>query len=150
MIILDTDVIVETQKPNPDPLVMSFLDQLDPTTTYITSLTVAELLYSVDRMPSGSSKRALEDAIFKISQDDFKDRVLACDLSAASHYAIRAADAKGRNGVTVGFADGLIGGIARSNCAKVATRNVRTFEAMGIDTINPWEPPKSRTWTIEE
>lgn len=149
MIILDTNVISETQKPEPDPLVMDFLDSLDPTTTYLTSITVAEMLYGIDIMPSGKRKQELENSAFQIIQVLFKDRILPFDESAASHGAILAADAK-RDGNKVRFADGQIAGIARANMtAKVATRDVRPFQAMGVNVINPWKPIEPEKWILE-
>lgn len=59
MIILDTDVISEMQKVDPDPNVIAWLDTLDSTTTYITAITVTELLIRIERLPSGKRRTAL-------------------------------------------------------------------------------------------
>ncbi len=40
MIILDKTVILETRQREPDPNVIAFLNDLDPTTTYTTAITV--------------------------------------------------------------------------------------------------------------
>ena len=141
MIILDTNVVSETQKAVPDKDVIAFLDGLDPTMTYITSITVAELLYGVDILPVGARKRQLENGVHELIKL-FDGNVLPFDLEAASRYAAGAADARGR-GVSISFADGQIAGIALSrdlsaNNVKVATRDTAPFEAMGVDTIDPW------------
>lgn len=142
MIILDTNVISETQKVNPSPLVMTYLDGCDPTTTYITAITVSEILYGIDILPAGKRKTDLENTAFKLFNDMFKDRILSFDFSAASHHAIMAADAR-RSGKAVSMADGMIAGIARANFVPVlATRDTAPFEAMGISVVNPWEKQK--------
>lgn len=139
MIILDTNVISETQKAAPDPSVMSYLDGCDPTITYITTITVSEMLYGIDILPAGRRKTELETSTFKLFNDLFKDRILSFDFSAASHHAILAADAR-RSGNAVSLADGMIAGIARANFAPtLATRDTAPFKAMGISVVNPWE-----------
>ncbi len=34
----------------------------------------------------------------------------------------------------------LIAGTAKANDLAVATRNVRDFEGLDVDVVNPWEP----------
>lgn len=149
MKILDTNVISELQKKEPNELVVQYVNSLDPTSTYITSITVGELLYGVDILPLGRRKQELEDSVFKIIKEVFKNRVLPYDFDAASHYAINAASAK-RYGNAVGLADGMIAGIARANTVEfVVTRDSAPFEAMGITVINPWEPQVLQSWTVE-
>lgn len=138
MIILDTNVISETQKANPDPAVMAWLDQLDPGTTYLTAITVAELLFGVDLMPMGERRAMLEGAVTALVEKTFHGRILPFDATAAFYFGTIVASAR-REGVTVSFPDGAIGAIARSNTfATVATRDTAPFLAMRIDVIDPW------------
>lgn len=139
MIILDTNIISETQKPQPDPRVMAWLDGLDPTSTYLTSITVAELLYGVDLMPKGKRRAALEGSVMAIIEQDFYARILPFDVTAAYYFGSMVSDAK-QAGVAVSFPDGAIAAIARgNNYAMVATRDVTPFRAMRLDIINPWD-----------
>jgi predicted nucleic acid-binding protein len=141
MIILDTNVISETQKFNPDPRVMAWLEGLDPTTTYLTAITVAELVYSVDRLPAGKRRTTLSQAISAIVETDFYGRILPFDATAAYYFGPAAAAAE-KNGLAVKFADGAIAAIARANnLCPVATRDEARFAAMGVDIINPWKGP---------
>lgn len=150
MMILDTNVLSETQKAKPDKNVMAFLDDLDPTKTYITAISVAEILHGIDILPSGRRKKELEDSAFELFNKVFKGRVLPFDMEAASDYAIRAADAR-RAGKAVSFADGMIAGIARAQGdATVATRDTSPFEAMFINVVNPWEPMVKHPWTFAD
>lgn len=145
MIILDTNVLSETQKASPDERVMTFLDRLDPSQTFITSITVAEMLFGIDILPDGKRKRELEDSAFDLFNRVFKGRVLPFDFDAASRYAIMAADAR-KLGHTVSLADGMIAGIARAKSgARVATRDTAPFKALHVSVINPWEE-QPRRW----
>lgn len=138
MIILDTNVLSETHKPNPDSNVLAWLDTLDRTTTYMTSISVAEILFGIDVMPNGERRRSLASRAEFMIESTFRGRVLPFDATAAYGYAAIVAAAK-RKGVTVSFADGAIGAIAKfNNFATVATRDTAPFLAMGIDVFNPW------------
>ncbi|MNG31260.1 hypothetical protein D3C84_1170230 [compost metagenome] len=59
-------------------------------------------------------------------------------MDAAVHYAalVSASEAKGR---VTDMADGQIAAIARLYSAKVATRNTRDFEELGVILVNPWD-----------
>jgi len=138
MIILDTDVIAEMQKVDPDPNVIAWLDTLDSTTTYITAITVTELLLRIERLPSGKRRTALAEAVDRVINSDFKARILAFDATSASIFGHLVAAAEG-SGFAVGFSNGAVAAIARANkFCTVATRNETAFAAMRIETINPW------------
>ena len=46
-----------------------------------------------------------------------------------------------RSGRTLDLGDALIAGIARANDFALATRNVRDFDGLDLEVINPWEQP---------
>ena len=139
MIILDTNVISETQKPKPDPKVMAWLDTLDMSSTYLTAITVAELFFGVDQLPEGKRKTVLSDGVSPLIETIFYGRILPFDATAAYFFGSMMADAR-KQGHTITFPDGAIAAIARgNNFAAVATRDVTPFAAMKIEIINPWE-----------
>ena len=70
--------------------------------------------------------------------DAFENRILPFDSDAARVYASIAA-ARRAAGRAFSQADGQIMAIARSRGMTVATRNVRDFEDMGGNVINPWQ-----------
>lgn len=135
MIVLDTNVISELMRPAPDALVVSWVDARDDLA--VTATTVAELLYGAARLPTGERKTKLTAAIHELVDARLKDRLLAFDGDAASHYAQIAA-ARERAGRPVSMADAQIAAICRRSHAPLATRNVRDFEGAGITLVNPW------------
>jgi len=136
MIVLDTNVISETVKPERDPGVQAWLDAQSPETLYLTSITVAEMLFGLRIMPVGKRKDALAQATNGLMKL-FGNRVLAFDANAARHYAELAALAKAAG---KGFPkpDAYIAAIAFSHGFMVATRDVGPFQAAGLSVINPW------------
>ncbi len=71
---------------------------------------------------------------------DFNNRVLPFDLPAAIHAAQIDVDRE-RRGRPTGFAGTKIAGIAASRGAAIATRNVRHFDDLSVEVINPWDAP---------
>jgi len=57
MIILDTNVVSEPLKPSAAPAVLSWLDQQDIETLFLTAISVAELRFGIAALPSGSKQR---------------------------------------------------------------------------------------------
>ncbi len=56
MILLDTNVISEAMKPAPDDTVRAWLDEQAAETLYLTSVTIAELLFGIGALPTGKRK----------------------------------------------------------------------------------------------
>jgi hypothetical protein len=93
MIVLDTNVISEAMKPAPNPAVRTWLNEQIAETLYLTSVTLAELLFGIAVLPAGrrknTSTRAL-DGLLAL----FGDRVLPFDTDAARHHTVLAVAAR--------------------------------------------------------
>ncbi|RJG11577.1 type II toxin-antitoxin system VapC family toxin [Massilia cavernae] len=137
MIVLDTNVVSEAMKPTPHPAVRAWLNEQAAETLYLSSVTLAELLFGIRALPSGKRKDVLArtlDGLIEL----FRDRVLPFDTDAARHYAelAVAARAGGRGFPTP---DGYIAAIAVSRHFIVASRDTAPHEAAKVAIINPWE-----------
>ena len=137
MIVLDTNVVSEAMKATPNPAVLAWLDEQAAETLYLSSVTLAELLFGMGGLPAGRRKEALTqmlDGLLAL----FEDRVLAFDTNAARHYADLAVTARAA-GKGFPTPDGYIAAIAKARGFTVATRDVAPFKAVGLNVINPWE-----------
>ena len=137
MFLLDTNIVSELLRPSPDPAVETWIGDRPATDLYFPAIGEAELRYGVAVLPAGRWRTALASAIEAILREDFTDRVLPFDREAARDYADIAAMHRAA-GRTVLPADCQIAAIARSRGMAVATRNVRDFENIGIEVIDPW------------
>ncbi|MDI1247043.1 MAG: type II toxin-antitoxin system VapC family toxin [Rhodoferax sp.] len=137
MIILDTNVVSEPLKPQPDPAVLQWLNAQLPETLYLTTITVAELLAGADKLPAGRRKAELHDALIERILPLFDGRVLSFDLAAARTFA-KVSTRSRAAGCPISFADGAIAAIACAQGFILATRNVKDFSDTGIELINPW------------
>jgi predicted nucleic acid-binding protein len=139
VIILDTNVISELTRPNPDPNVETWLDSQPAGDVATTSVTAAELLYGVARLPAGRRRDALAAEIDGVINDDLGGRVEPFDMHAAGEYP---AVVVGRQkiGHPIDRADAQIAAICRARSATLATRNTADFTDTGIELVNPWMP----------
>lgn len=138
MIILDTNVISETQKKVPDDAVMGWLDAQDPTNLYLSTITAAELVFGVRSMPDGTRRDGLARAVAGILETDFAGRLLPFDDAAAWVYGERVAAARKRC-FTISMPDGQIAAIALARPgAMVATCDRTPFAILGVDVLDPW------------
>jgi toxin FitB len=137
VIILDTNVVSEVIRAEPDPSVASWLASRPSSSLFITTITQAELLYGLRLLPESRRRRDLTDAVQSIVRDELRGRVLSFDGAAAEAYAVIAADRRAR-GRPISAFDAQIAAIGRSRGAGVATRNVDGFDGCGIDVYDPW------------
>ena len=136
MIVLDTNVVSEAMKPEPHPAVRAWLNGQATETLYLSTVTVAELLFGIGALPVGRRKDLLVQTLDGLMRL-FRDRVLPFDMDAARCYAELAVSAKtaGRGFPTP---DGYIAAVASSRGFMVASRDTEPFKAANIRVINPW------------
>ena len=137
MFVLDTNVISELFKPQPEPKVMAWISQLQGEDLFTTAITRGELLYGVLCMPEGRRRRDLLQNLAQLFEGQLARHVLPYDGAAADAHAQFAA-ARRAQGRPVALPDAMIAGIARSRDAALVTRNVRDFEGCGVTLVNPW------------
>lgn len=137
MIVLDTNVVSEAIKPEPAAAVRAWLNEQVAETLYLSSVTLAELLYGIACLPEGRRKLALEDALEGLMAL-FAGRVLSFDPRAARCYAELAARARAA-GKGFPTPDGYIAAIATAHGFTVASRDTAPFEAAGVPVIDPWK-----------
>lgn len=137
MFLLDTNVVSELLRPAPEPVVETWVGGRRATDLYFSAIGEAELHYGVAILPAGWRRAALASAIETILREDFVDRILPFDSDAARQYADIAA-ARRSAGRPFAPADCQIAAIARSRRMAVATRNVRDFEGIEVEVVDPW------------
>ncbi len=136
MILLDTNVVSEAMKPAPDEAVQGWLDEQAVETLFLSSVTIAELMFGIGALPDGKRKDKLTDALNGV-MELFDGRILTFEIEAARRYAELAVKARAA-GKGFPTPDGYIAAIAASHGFAVATRDASAFLAAGIDVIDPW------------
>lgn len=137
MILLDTNVVSETMRKAPEPNVVAWLDAQAAETLFLSTISLAELLFGIAVLPSGRRKATLQNAMIENTAALFGDRLLSFDVAAAGTYAEIMGTTR-RAGRAIGVADGQIAAIAAAHRLTIATRDAAPFEAAGVPVVNPW------------
>jgi toxin FitB len=138
MIILDTNVLSAIMQPIPDAVVARWLDSQPRGSMWITSITVMEILFGLQDMPSGRRREELTKAFARLLEELLQGRIAPFDATAAEHAARLMAQRR-ITGRIVDIRDTMIGSIAEATRGSVATRNVAHFADLGVTVINPWD-----------
>ena len=138
MIVLDTNLLSEPLRRDPEPVVLEWLAHSSEVFA-LSAVSVGELLTGVHLLPIGRRREALSEAIESLLES-FAGAVLNYDEGAARAYA-ELKELCRNAGRPMGVEDGMIAAICIANGAALATRNVKDFDGLGIDLVNPWDLP---------
>ena len=136
MIILDSNVLSELMRPKPEARVLAWLDRQPQTSIWTTSVTVLEIRFGLQVMPTGR-RRALYTQGFEGLLDEIDHRVAPFDAEAAQQASTLMASRK-LKGRPRELRDTMIVGIVLARHATLATRNVSRFDDVSATLINPW------------
>jgi hypothetical protein len=136
VIVADTNVVSELMRVDPSPAVRAWVLAQGHHELRITAITVAEILYGIERLPSGKRKDTLREAAVDVFSR-FTEDVLPFDAAAATIYP-GIVDHRDRQGTPISGYNAQIAAICRANDASLATRNEKDFADVGVELINPW------------
>lgn len=136
MYLVDTNIISESMKPMPDANVLHWLIA-NGSSLYLSSITIDELWYGIRRMREGRRKRGYREIVESI-MSDYAEKTLGFNtpeaiLSAEYRWTAKAA------GYNPGVQDMMIAAIAKANGMTLVTRNVKDFEFLDLEVLNPFE-----------
>ena len=137
MILLDTNVLSEPLRPEPDTAVIGWIDAQPLETLFLSAITVAELRAGAALLPAGKRRTGLQESLETRVLPLFAGRVLPFDLGCTRAYAELMAKARA-SGLAIASAVGYIAAIAAANGLAVATRDTGPFDAAGATLFNPW------------
>lgn len=139
MLILDTNVVWEIMRPNPEDKVLRFLQNQPASNLAITAITVLEIGNGLHRLPEGNRRSSMEEKFHDWLQTSFVNRIFPFDESAARcAILILARRRKMGRPLEAHLADVIIAAIATSRQCSLATRNIGDFEGLDLDLVNPW------------
>ena len=135
MILVDTNVWSEAFRAQPDSNVAKWAET-NADRLWLSTVVIGELLSGAHSLPEGKRKAAFLEAYDGLIGQHL-DRIAPFDLAAARHYGpvLAYQEKAGRN---PGTADTQIAATALARGMPLATRNVRHFEGLGVELINPW------------
>jgi len=136
--LLDTNVLSELTRPEPDAYVVEWLDSVDESLLYLSVLTIGEIRKGITALKSGRRRSLLEAWLDTELTARFAGRMLPIDYFVADRWGRLTAEAQGR-GAPMPVVDGLLAATALHHHLTIVSRNVRDFAVNGLTSLNPWE-----------
>jgi predicted nucleic acid-binding protein len=135
--LLDTCLISELVKKEPNPAVVNWLDEQDEQTLFLSVLNLGEVQKGISRLPDGTKKDELQAWVALDLVERFTGRILEIDLETALCWGRLQGEAE-LAGEKLPVMDSLIAATASAHGLIVVTRNVRDIERCRVRVFNPW------------
>jgi predicted nucleic acid-binding protein len=132
--LVDTNVLSEIRKRGRSERVMAFVQSLDPTTVYISVLTLGELRKGVELKRRQDPVAGYQlDAFVTRLELEYAERILPISIEIAQLWGTLSAD-RGRP-----IIDTLLAATAIAHDLTLVTRNTADFQGLSVGVVNPWE-----------
>jgi toxin FitB len=136
--LLDTNVISELTKLQPEPKVVSWFQATSEELLYLSVLTIGEIRKGIDSLPRSNKRALLESWLANDLVLRFSGRILDVSLDIAERWGLISAQAK-MAGAPLAVVDGLMAATALHHNLILVTRNTKDVQVTGINMLNPWQ-----------
>ena len=135
--LLDTCLISELVKKEPNAAVLKWLDERDEQSLFLSVLTPGELQKGISKLSTGVRKDDLQAWIEHDLIERFEGRILDLDLETALIWGKLQGETE-LKGEKLPVMDSLIAATAIAHGLVVVTRNVKDIERCRARVYNPW------------
>lgn len=135
--LIDTNVISEVVRPNPEPKVVNWLRSVNEELLYLSVLTLGEIRKGIETVPSARRRTQLEAWLQSDLSVRFGNRVLNIDQAVADRWGVLQARAKGK-GRPLPVIDGLLAATALHHNLTFVSRDMGGVVGAGVSVFNPW------------
>jgi predicted nucleic acid-binding protein len=136
--LLDTCVLSEFTRHQPDVRVIDWLNSIEEDKLFISVITIGEIQRGIERLPDSHRKTELLIWMNNGLFTRFAERMVSIDAPTMFIWGSLVARLEAA-GQPMGVMDSLIIASALQNNLIIATRNVADFLPSGVQVINPWE-----------
>ena len=135
--LLDTNVITEPMKAQPNAGVLAWLAKVDEDSVFLSVVTITELRYGVERLAVGRRRDRLDGWLRKDLSSRFEGRILPIDFEIADACGrlVARSESAGR---PIEPRDAFIAATAAVHGLTLVTRNASDFEATVKAVVTPW------------
>jgi len=135
--LLDTNVLSEPARPDPDEGVIQWFRSLSPLDASISVLTLGEIGKGVSLMPPGPRKDALRSWLTRDLPLRFRGRTLPVDAEVSLLWGELSAEGR-RMGRPLPVVDGILLATAQAHDLTFVTRNLGDCGDRGVQVLDPW------------
>lgn len=142
--LLDTNVVSELIKKQPNPNVVQWVDAQDATRMYLSVITLGEIRKGVEKLPPSPRKEKIFTWLSSELLLRFDGRILPLTTEAMLRWGERTGQLE-MQGTILSAIDSLIAAIALHAQCTLVTRNTDDFRGIGIPLLNPWKTRPEET-----
>lgn len=136
--LLDTNVVSELIKKQPNPKVVQWVDDQDATRMYLSVITIGEIRKGIEKLPISERKASLQAWLSLQLLIRFEGRI----VPITTNVMLRWGELTGQletKGIVLSAIDSFIAAIALDGQFTLTTRNTEDFRDTGVSLFNPWE-----------
>ena len=135
--LLDTNVVSESMKPQPNRGVIAWLAEVDEDSVFLSVVTITELRYGIERMAVGNRRKRLDEWLSEELPLRFEGRVLPVDAAIADACGklVAYSESLGR---PIEPRDAFIAATAKIHGLTLVTRNASDFQPTLKTILSPW------------
>jgi predicted nucleic acid-binding protein len=132
--LIDTNVLSELRRRTPDARVVAWMQLRPRQSLYLSVLSLGEIRKGIETVADGAFRQTLTDWLEVDVPNYFVGRLLTVDALVADRWG-RVQAAAGRSLPVI---DGLLAATALHHDLTLVTRNIKDFEGLGVELVNPW------------
>jgi toxin FitB len=136
--LLDTNILSELRRPNPEPKVVAFVSSQPLDQIYISVVTLAEIRFGIELVADPSRRVALNDWLNHNVRPMFQHRVLPVTEDVVVLWRLLLEEGR-KVGHTFSQPDLIIAATAMHYGHTVVCRDRSEFEKARVPVVNPWE-----------
>jgi predicted nucleic acid-binding protein len=132
--LLDTNVISEIIKTEPNPNVGTWFKSLSISMFFLSVITLGEIRKGVEKLPDSKKRQFIINWLEIDLPKIFLGRIINIDSAVSDKWGFISAKS------TIPAVDGLIAACALVHNHKLVTRNLKDFiNIPGLELLNPWD-----------
>lgn len=136
--LLDTNVISELVKKQPEPKVVQWVDEQEPSRLYLSVITIGEIRKGIEKLSDPRRKEKISTWLSSHLLVRFDGRILPITTSVMLRWGELTGNLENK-GIVLSAIDSFIAALALHEQLTIATRNTNDFRETGVALFNPWE-----------
>lgn len=133
--LIDTNVISELRRREPEPRVVRWFEQRPARQLFLSVLTLGEIRRGVERLAEGERQQALRTWLEQELPAFFSNRLLPIDDAVARRWGRLMAEM----GRSLPAIDSLLAATALEHNLVLVTRNLKDVADLPVAVANPWQ-----------
>lgn len=135
--ILDTNIISELIKQDPDHRVVTFVDSLPEETVFLSVITIGEIQFGIQKLPQSKKRERILSWLETDLLARFEHRIMEIDTETMLIWGEMNAALQAL-GISIPVMDSLIAATCKTKKFTLVTRNTKDFLHLDIALVDPF------------